>query len=182
MKKDKSLPGLLKIFSLKASLNKGLPEIVKSELLDIIPAAKPELNLPSVLNPNWLSGFITAEGSFFISIYANDKRKAGYAVSLVFSLSQHIKDAELLKRLENFLACGRIQVHSNRQTVEWIITKLDDLNQKLIPFLTKYALSGVKLLDFYRFKEASLLIENKMHLTPEGVKVIQEIKDAMYTR
>lgn len=181
----KSLPGLFKIFSLKASLNKGLPEIVKSEYPDIIPATKSELNLPSVaqaLNPNWLSGFITAEGSFFISIYANDKRKAGYAVSLVFSLSQHIKDAELLKRLENFLVCGRIQVHSNRQTVEWIITKSDDLNQKLIPFLTKYALSGVKLLDFYRFKEASFLIENKMHLTPSGVKVIQEIKDAMYTR
>lgn len=181
----KSLPGLLKIFSLKASLNKGLPEIVKSEFPDIIPAAKSELNLPSVaqaLNPNWLSGFITAEGSFFISIYANDKRKAGHAVSLVFSLSQHIKDAESLKRLENFLACGRIQVHNNRQTVEWIITKSDDLNQKLIPFLTKYALSGVKLLDFYRFKEASFLIENKMHLTPSGVKVIQEIKDAMYTR
>jgi hypothetical protein len=41
---------------------------------------------------------------------------------------------------------------------------------------------GVKLLDFERFKEASILIENKMHLTPEGVTVIKGIKDAMYTR
>jgi hypothetical protein len=43
----------------------------------------PELKIPSNLNPHWLSGFITAEGSFFISLYPNDKRKAGYAVSLV---------------------------------------------------------------------------------------------------
>lgn len=178
----KTLPGLLKIFSLKANLNKGLPDIVKSEFPDLIPSDAPEVNIPSKLNPNWLSGFITAEGSFFISLYINDKRKAGYAVSLAFSLSQHIRDKELLERLVNFLACGRIMQNPNRQTIEWVITKSDDLNQKLIPFLTKYWLSGVKQLDFNRFKEASLLIENKMHLTPEGVKVIKDIKDSMYTR
>ena len=150
----KSLSGLLKIFSLKANLNKGLPEIVKSEFPDLIPAVKPELKIPSELNPNWLSGFITAEGSFFISIYLNDKRKAKYAVSLVFSLSQHIKDTELLKRLLNFLACGRIQEHVNRETIEWIITKSDDLNQKLIPFLTKYSLSSPEVVGKkFRFRE-----------------------------
>lgn len=79
----KSLPGFLKIFSLKAILNKGLPETVKAEFPKIIPVNVPELKIPSNLNPHWLSGFITAEGSFFISLYPNDKRKAGYAVSLV---------------------------------------------------------------------------------------------------
>lgn len=52
----------------------------------------------------------------------------------------------------------------------------------MIPFLTNYTLSGVKLLDFERFKKASILIENKMHLTPEGVTLIKAIKDAMYNR
>ena len=90
------LPGLLKIFSLRAILNKGLPDIIKNEFPGIIPATEPEFKLSPNLNPHWLSGFITAEGSFFRSIYPNGERKAGYAVSLLFSLSQHIKDVELL--------------------------------------------------------------------------------------
>lgn len=177
-----SLPGLLKIFSLKAILNKGLPSIVKAEFPDIIPAISPEFNIPCNFNPHWLSGFITAEGSFFISLYVNEKIKAGYAVSLIFSLSQHIKDIELLERLVKYLGCGIIRKAKNRETAEWIITKSDDINLNLIPFLTKYTLSGVKLLDFERFKKAYFLIENKMHLTSEGVILIKAIKDAMYNR
>jgi LAGLIDADG endonuclease len=175
-----SLPGLLKIFSLRANLNKGLPDIIKSEFPDIIPAVLPEFNISSYFNPHWLSGFIVAEGSFFISIYKDDKRKTGYAVSLAFSLSQHVKDIELLERLAKYLKCGRISEASNRETAEWIISRSDDINLKLIPFLTNYTLSGVKLLDYERFKKASILIEKKMHLTPEGVTLIKALKDAMY--
>jgi len=175
-----SLPGLLKIFSLKAILNKGLPNSVKTEFPDIIPAIVPEFQIPLNFNPQWLSGFITAEGSFFISLYPNEKRKAGYAISLVFGLSQHIKDVELLERLAKFLGCGTVRISNSRNTAEWIITKFDDLNLKLIPFLTKYNLSGIKLLDFERFKKTLFLIENKMHLTSEGVTLIKAIKDAMY--
>jgi len=122
------------------------------------------------------------EGSFNISLYENDKRKAGYAVSLSFSLSQHLKDVELLERLSLFLDSGVVRRSPNRGTAELIITKSSDLNQKVIPLLLKYNLSGVKLLDFERFKEVSLLIENKMHLTSEGIALIKTIKDAMYKR
>ena len=177
-----SLPGLLKIFSLKANLNKGLPSVVKAEFPYIIPAIAPEFQIPFDFNPNWFSGFITAEGSFFISLYENEKRKAGYAVSLIFSLSQHIKDLELLERLAKYLGCGVIRKARNRESVEWVITKSEDINLNLIPFLTKYTLSGVKVLDFERFKKASFLIGNKMHLTSEGVTLIKAIKDAMYKR
>ena len=156
----KSLPGLLKIFSLRAILNKGLPAFIKAEYPDIIPAIEPEFKLPSNLNPHWLSGFITAEGSFFISLYPNQKRKVGYAVSLVFSLSQHTRDIELLERLVNYLGCGIIREVNNRDTAEWVITKSTDINLKLIPFLTKHTLSGVKLLDF----SYEVRIDLKKHL------------------
>lgn len=191
----KSLPGLLKIFSLRAILNKGLPAFIKAEYPDIIPAIEPKFKLSFNLNPHWLSGFITAEGSFFISLYPNKQRKAGYAVSLVFSLSQHTRDIELLERLVNYLGCGIIREVHNRDTAEWVIAKSADINLKLIPFLTKHTLSasrppgtpwspsgGVKLLDFERFKKAYNLIEKKMHLTSEGISSIKAIKDAMYTR
>lgn len=196
----KSLPGLLKIFSLRAILNKGLPDFIKAEYPHIIPAVEPEYEIMTNFNPFWLSGFITAplmralagallsphqgttEGSFFISLYPSDKRKAGFAVSLVFSLSQHTKDIKLLERLVNYLGCGIVRKSVSRGTAEWVIAKSEDINLKLIPILTKFSLSGVKLLDFERFKKASFLIEKKMHLTSEGVETIKAIKDAMYTR
>ena len=177
-----TLPGLLKVFSLKVNLNKGLPTAVKEKFPGILPTILPEFIMPLSINPNWLAGFITAEGSFYISLYESDKRKAGYAVSLSFSLSQHLKDIELLERLSLFLDCGVVRRSSNRGTAELVITKSSDLNQKVIPLLLKFKLSGVKLLDFERFKEVSLLIENKMHLTSEGIALIKTIKDAMYNR
>lgn len=142
----------------------------------------PEFKIATNLNPFWLSGFITAEGSFFISLYPNEKRKAGFAVSLVFSLSQDTRDIELLEILVNYLGCGIVRKSKSRGTAEWVIANSADINLKLIPFLTKFTLSGVKVLDFERFKKASYLIENKMHLTSEGVVLIKAIKDAMYTR
>lgn len=105
-----------------------------------------------------------------------------YAVNLVFSLSQHIRDKELLGVLSKFLGCGTIKEAKNREVAEWIIARSDEINQKLIPFLTKYSLSGVKGLDFERFKKASDLIKNKTHLTSEGIALLKAIKDEMYNR
>ena len=52
----------------------------------------------------------------------------------------------------------------------------------MIPLLSSHTLCGVKLLDFERFKKASLIIESKTHLTLEGIKLIKDIKDAMYNK
>lgn len=112
----------------------------------------------------------------------SDKRKAGFVLSLVFSLSQQVRDIELLEKLVKYLGCGIVRKSVSRGTAEWVIAKSDDINLKLIPFFTKFTLSGVKLLDFERFKKASYLIEKKMHLTSEGILSIKAIKDSMYTR
>ena len=175
-----TMPGLLKIFSLKVNLNKGLPMAVKEEFPDIKPIIVPETDI--YINPYWVAGFITAEGSFFISIYENEKRKEGFAISLSFSLSQDIKDKNLLNKLAIFFDSGTVRIHSNRETAELVITKFSDLNKKLVPLLKRYNLSGVKLLDFERFSEVCLLIESKMHLTSEGIGLIKKIKNAMYNR
>ena len=81
-----TLAGLLKIFSLRAILNKGLPEIVKSEFPEINPATVPKFKISPILNPHWLSGFITAEESFFISLYPPLAKQAGFAAPSPFLL------------------------------------------------------------------------------------------------
>jgi len=43
-------------------------------------------------------------------------------------------------------------------------------------------LQGTKALDFADFKRAAELIENKAHLTPEGLEEIRKIKMGMNSK
>lgn len=176
----KTMSGILKIVSLKASLNKGLSEGLKVAFPNVIPAEIPVFYSYGELEPHWISGFITAEGTFFISLYEKEERKAGYAVSLVFSLSQHKRDHYILERLASYFKCGKVRVANTRNSAEWIVTKSVYIKLILIPFLNKYPLSGVKSLDFERFKKAAYLIENKVHLSKEGFLWFKRIKEEMH--
>lgn len=119
---------------------------------------------------------------FFISLYEQDVniRKAGYSLSLSFSVSQYIRDKELLEKLARYFNCGKIRAANNRNSAEWIVTKLQDLHLIIFPFLNKYQLSRVKVSDLERFKKVISLMINKVHLTKEGFLQFKAIKDQMY--
>jgi hypothetical protein len=55
------------------------------------------------------------------------------------------------------------------------------LEDKLIPFLDRYPLLGVKNLEYLNFLEAIELFKNKAHLTLEGLEQIRTIKSGMNT-
>jgi len=48
----KTLPGLLKVLSLKVNLNKGLPAAVKEAFPDILPTILPKYKISPSINPN----------------------------------------------------------------------------------------------------------------------------------
>jgi hypothetical protein len=45
-----------------------------------------------------LAGFTCGEGSFYVSIYERKSKKTGYAVIVGFSIAQHYRDIELMKK------------------------------------------------------------------------------------
>ena len=61
--------GLRKIVALKASMNLGLSEKLKMAFPDVVPAERPIVELPQTIDPNWLAGFSSGEGSFLINIF-----------------------------------------------------------------------------------------------------------------
>jgi hypothetical protein len=63
--------------------------------------------------------------------------------------------------------------------VDFIVTKFEDLTDKVIPFFKKYSVTGVKSKDFLDFCSAAELIKNKAHLTKEGIEEIRKIKSRM---
>lgn len=54
--------GLLKIVSIRASINRGLTEELKAAFPDVIPAPTPRIGDIEIKDPHWLSGFIAGEG------------------------------------------------------------------------------------------------------------------------
>ena len=57
--------------------------------------------------PRWLAGFTDAEGCFLINIYKSHT-KLGEAVQLIFKITQHERDEQLIISLIEFLKCGNI--------------------------------------------------------------------------
>jgi hypothetical protein len=123
-------------------------------------------------------GFIDGEGCFNINIRKSKSCKSGgYQVVPRFVLVQHVRDLELINIIRDYLGCGTI---SNSNTyVSLTVSKLSDINNKIIPLLIKYPLQGAKKSDFILFCRVLDLIKDKAHLTTEGLAKIQEIKGKM---
>ena len=122
-----------------------------------------------------MAGFSTGESNFFIAVQKS-KTKSGLATSLRFSIAQHSRDQLLLESFINFFDCGYLSVYKNRSLCEFIVTKIDHIVNKIIPFFEKHPILGSKHLNFLDFKSAALIIKNKEHLNQDGVglkKVLQ---------
>lgn len=177
-KEHLSIEGLLKLVGIKATLNWGLSDKFKESF----PLAKPVVRPSVIYNPlnvkiknlNWIRGFIEAEGSFQVLIKNNNKN-----VSLRFSITQHIKDEELLKDIATYLNYGRYYKSPTRDEGQYLVTVFSDINDKLIPFLNEYPLLGVKKEDYLDFIQIAGLIKSKAHLTDEGLETIKLIKSNM---
>jgi len=178
-KEHLSIEGLKKILSLKASMNKGgLSDKLKGALPNIIPVQRPLSELPTNISPYWLAGFITGEGCFFINIY-KATTKLGFAVTLVFQVTQHSRDIELMKRLISFFECGRYALRSNKDYGDFLVTTFSDIYDKILPFFQKYEIKGAKADDFADFCKAAEIIKAKGHLTSDGLNKLLDLKEGM---
>jgi len=95
----------------------------------------------------------------------------------MFKLSQHTRDEQLMKSFVDYLGCGNVYVSGT--TVEYIVTKINDLTDKVIPFFQKYSIQRVKHSDFLDFVSVVELMNNKIHLTEEGLDRIKKFKNGM---
>ena len=175
--------GLIKILAIKASMNRGLPDKLKLAAFfqDVVPVERPLVKLPQAIDPNWLAGFASGEGCFMIIIYKS-KTRVGYGVQLIFQLTQHSRDQNLMQSFIIYFKCGYISIKKNRPNeVNYIVTKFDDILNKIIPFFKKHPILGMKALDFDDWCKVAELMQEKKHLTQAGLEQIRKIKAGMNT-
>ena len=62
-------------------------------------------------------------------------------------ITQH-RDGLLIKSFPYYFQCGRVENLKNKATVNFRVSKFQDIYDKIIPFFKKYPILGVKALDF----------------------------------
>nr|QBM09699.1 hypothetical protein [Dactylella sp.] len=177
-KEHLTIEGIKKLVAIKSSINLGLSEQLKLAFMGVKPVERSLIVNPVIENLNWLAGFVSGEGCFFVDVYKS-KTNLGFAVRLIFKITQHSRDGILLGKLTDYFGCGKYYKESNRERGEFRVNKFSDIQEKIIPFFVKFPISGVKALDFMDFCEVAKLIENKEHLTLDGLEKIKKIKSRM---
>jgi hypothetical protein len=171
--------GFNKLLSIKSSMNKGLSSELKLAFPNISPLIL-DLESNIKLEPNWIAGFASGEGSFQVDVKISKTSKHGHQILLRFSIGQHSRDEQLLRNLIYYLDCGKVQKKksqkNNTEFFEFRVEKFEDINKKIIPLFINYPIVGQKLLDFQDFCKVAKLMEQKAHLTNEGLNQIQLIK------
>ena len=164
------------------SINKGLSDSLKNLFPNIIPVVRPLFRVPVNISiePYWLAGFIDAEGCFLVNIFKSNA-KIGYTARVIFKITQHTRDATLMQSLVYNLGCGQYYKPKGLEFGDFYVTRFSEIISKIIPFLEKYPLCGVKALEFTDFKKVSNIIQDKGHVTEEGLAQIRLIKSNMNT-
>lgn len=166
--------GLLKIANVRASMNKAIiPDISGS---GVVPVSRPSRQEDPPIDPHWMAGFTSAEGCFSVGL---KKSKLGETAELRFILTQHDRDRSLISRFVTFFGCGKI--NQATRVNYFIVRRLSDLSNIIVPFFEKYPVVGVKVKDYEDFKYVAQLMSSKAHLTKDGLEQIRKIKNQMNT-
>lgn len=151
-------------------------ESMKFVLLNFIPVNKVLKKNLSIdhhlhkLDPNWVTGFVDAEGCFSIIIEVSSPLK--WKVRTSFEINLHEKDKEILYKIQSYFGVGAIYLRPDRKKSVYRVSNVNYIKDVIIPHFTKYPLISKKHIDFLLWSEVIKLILNKDHLNKEGFSKI----------
>ncbi len=129
------------------------------------------------LSPDWVCGFVDAEGCFYVGFYKHSEMTTGYQILLEFKIVQHYRDIKVLYGLKRFFRFGIIK-KNDEDRYEYRVRKIEHL-LKIVEFFEKHPLKTSKNIDFKKFAKIVRLIEKGEHLKKEGLKRIVKISMEM---
>lgn len=122
------------------------------------------------LDPQWITGFVDAEGCF--SIILEMKTLSQWKVRASFEINLHSIDKEILYQIKEYFGVGNVYNRKDRRISVYRVTSLALLNKVIIPHFIKYPLLTKKQGDFILWCKVIDIITNKEHLTFKGFYTI----------
>ena len=173
------IEGLNQIINIKASMNLGLSDKLKSEFKEFTPVERPRINAENIINPFWIAGFVSGEGNFDVRTPKSTNKTTRYRIQLRFRITQHERDLKLMENLVKYIGSGVIYKYPKQPAISLIIVKFSDITDTIIPLFNKYPLVGVKKYDFIDWCKIHSLMSEGSHLTPKGNDLIIKIRSTM---
>ena len=170
--------GLEKLVAIKASMNLGLSDSLKVAFPLCKPVSRPIYALQP-LCPQWVAGFTSGEGYFGVKLLSSNTIKTGKQVRLIFQITQHTRDEFLMKSFMNYFECGKYYSAQRAEYGDFIVIKLSDHINKIIPFFLKNKILGEKSKDFNNWCKVVEIVKTKEHLTEKGLAKIIKIRSSM---
>jgi LAGLIDADG endonuclease len=78
--------------------------------------------------------------------------------------------------LQKFFGCGLIVNKNTRNEASFRVNSIQDLTNYIIPHFSNYPLLSQKAADFILFTKIIKIINNKMHLTEDGLQQIINLR------
>lgn len=174
-KKHLTQEGLEQIISIKAAMNFGESDKLKLSFPKVTPIEKPSVIVNDIaLNPFWVTAFIEADGSFYVSIDKKTNKMRPWA-----SVGLNDREKFLLIKINKFFEeIGSVYESPKYNFAEWKVFKLANFNSLIVHF-NNYPLQGFKAYNFSIWCEILKLLKNKEQLTQEKIDKIKGLKDKL---
>ena len=137
------------------------------------------------LETQWIVGFVDGEGCFSVSINKNDTMTTGFQVLPEFTVIQHEQDIKVLYALKDYFGCGVVRVNRKDKTstrMAYRVRGLTHLLDIISPFFMKHQFKTYKNVEFRKFRQVLLIMQDERHLTLEGINEIRQIINTMNNR
>ena len=133
------------------------------------------------LDALWIVGFTDGEGCFHISINKLTGMSLGWQVLPEFRIVQHEKDEAVLYKLKEYFGFGDVKINNTDENAArkgFRVRGLENL-KKVVEFFKKNPLKTTKKKNFEIFAEVIQMMDNKKHLTKEGLDNIAKLVSEM---
>lgn len=176
----------LKVLSKISRLNHLINNLLINDRESLIKLLDSEVpNKFSFLDNHYLAGLIDSDGCFSLRLI-NRKQREHLEVKtetrLYLRIELHSKDKEILEELKNtFGGYISFRKHVNKLTTSesCAYNTVSFKNMyKIIQYLDKFSLNS-KYLEYTYMRKAYIMVQNKEHLTKEGLKKLEEYNNKL---
>jgi len=135
----------------------------------------PVNEIPLVITPWFVTGFIDAEGSFILGLQERYGFSTGWQATCYLSIKLHSKDKFLLEAIQLYFGgIGSIKKGTNNSVI-YNIVSIKEIDV-IIAHFDKYPLLTEKRVDYYLFKRGVNIIQSGRHRSLEGIEDIVKIR------
>lgn len=131
-------------------------------------------NIGHIMNNHWLAGFTDADGSFQIKIL-NRQNRPYPEIRLNYQID--LKTRDMLNIIKDSFG-GNIGYRKSQDIYYYGSTSYGSAN-KVIKYFDIYHLQSQKYIKYLQWRKTYILIQNKIHLTDEGIIKINKYKENM---